>query len=123
MNSRWFTLGDKLQIRFDEKGMPRYSARGMSLAEVEKELVEYQEFIERWLERIESQRTPSKPSPDEETLSKLLKSAAKDLKRGGFEKEFIVMMLEQSALALRSRLSSLTEQQTSAIVAEAVSTL
>jgi len=114
------TIG-KLQISL-EQGVARHSSKDMSIAAVEKELTEYQDFIEQWLQSVQT-LSPSKPTPEEQELSRILRASAKDFKKAKFKKAFIATTLECIASLMRPQMKSLTEGQIKAIVADIISTL
>jgi len=120
MNRERLTIGN-LQIYFED-GKSRFKDRSKldrTMASVELELNELQEFVERWLDNVEPLPTPRNPTPEEQQFSSATKKMAKDWRRFGFSNERIIIMLR----SMKGARGTLTEEQADAIIEGVVSTL
>jgi len=119
MNRQRLTIGT-LQIWFDSE-VPRFKdSRGdRTLASVEAELSECQEFIETWLAKVEQPPIPHKLTPEEEQFSAAIRKMAKDWRRLGFSKDQIIEILR----LLKNFGSSLTVEQAEPLIEDLISTL
>jgi len=120
MNRPRLTIGD-LQIYFED-GKSRFQdrlKRDRTMASVELELSEWQEFVERWLDNVEPPPTLRKLTPEEQQFSGATKKMAKDWRRFGFSNERIIIMLR----SIKGARGTLTEEQADAIIEGVISTL
>jgi hypothetical protein len=110
-----------LQIYFED-GVARFrdqKDRTRTAASVEAELNEYQEFIERWLDKLEPPPRPRKLTPGEEELSGVVKGLIRTLRSAKIRKEMIIDALR----AWKNVQGSATEEQAETIIEDAIAEL
>jgi hypothetical protein len=103
MTSKILTIAN-IQIFFDGNSVAQFSAGGKQRAAVERELADWQDFIERWLQASEEKLRPLSLSSDEVRLRSLMRSSVKGLKKC-FDKNYIEVLLREGAKHLRADLS------------------
>jgi hypothetical protein len=122
MNRSRLTISSSLQIYFDQDGAARYSPADKALGAVEAEVSEWQAFVDRWLDNVQSPAEPRRPTPEEERLSNTLKQMVRSLKRGKLSKEVIIPTVRAAASRLRTEWGAPNPEQTEQIAAEVIDT-
>jgi hypothetical protein len=121
MNQPRLTIG-ALQISISDDGSALYSPSAKTRAAIEAELMEYRDFIDRWLE-ASTEPVPRRLTEEEQELRKMLKQLAK--LRPRFPEDFVeTVMREVSQHAIvKGRWPTLTQAQIDDGLAEITSTL
>ena len=83
MALRKYLTIENIEIRLVEDGRALYDPPGKQRAAVEKQLEEYQDFIERWLAASE-EPSPERLTPEETDVRQKLKNLVKFLRRTGW---------------------------------------
>jgi hypothetical protein len=123
MSTKRLTIA-QLQIFFDDDGSPEcFDTNKRDRVAVETALIEYRDFIERWLEESERKK-PRYITEEEHELRATLKRLGRDLSRPNkFKADFIETVIREVAKYFEERSSSLTPMQVSESVKDAISSL
>jgi hypothetical protein len=121
MNRPRLTVG-ALQISISDDGSAHYSPSAKTRAAVEAELMDYRDFIDRWLE-TSTEPVPRTLTEEEQELRKMLKQIAK--LRSRFPEDFVETIMREvgSNATVKGRWPALTQAQIDDSLAEMISTL
>jgi hypothetical protein len=117
-NKRSLVIGP-IRIYFADDGSARYEAKGKTQRSVELELVEYQSFIEPWLQAVEPPLVPHKRTPEEEEFFLAVKATAKAWQRFKFSNGRIAVGLR----FLKHSRDTVSEEMADSIIEEIILSL
>jgi len=116
------TIGD-IQIYFDGDTARYSSQRPLDLAAIERELAEWQAFVERWLATAEAPPKVVNLKPQERAFQAELRKCVSSLRKIGLDKTSIATSLAVLPQMVRTNWPDLTEEQIQSLVTEAVAGL